>query len=154
MAPKRATRSTPTTTTTPATTTTVTNAQLQAMINEGVPVPAALPHVTAPRKALLVMLFGTGSRELNALPRNGDCLREYATARWENQLSKLRLLCGGMFPRINKIERYVRGIARLNPGNNRASNKDQARGDRDATELIGPKESSTNGGKTTEHKGI
>ncbi|GJT16035.1 putative reverse transcriptase domain-containing protein [Tanacetum coccineum] len=60
MAPKRATRSTPTTTTTPATTTTVTNAQLQAMINEGVS--AALAARDATRNGTDSHSSGTGVR--------------------------------------------------------------------------------------------
>ncbi|GKD44016.1 hypothetical protein Tco_1268661 [Tanacetum coccineum] len=64
MAPKRATRSTPATTTTPAptatTTTTVTNAQLQAMINEGVS--AALAARDATRNGTDSHSSGTGVR--------------------------------------------------------------------------------------------
>ncbi|GJT04760.1 putative reverse transcriptase domain-containing protein [Tanacetum coccineum] len=60
MAPKRATRSTPTTTTTPATTTTVTNAQLQAMIDEGVS--AALAARDATRNGTDSHSSGTGVR--------------------------------------------------------------------------------------------
>ncbi|GJX33697.1 hypothetical protein Tco_0245254 [Tanacetum coccineum] len=61
MAPKRATRSTPVTTTTDptaATTTTVTNAQLQAMINEGVS--AALAARDATRNGTDSYIFGNG----------------------------------------------------------------------------------------------
>ncbi|GJW41934.1 putative reverse transcriptase domain-containing protein [Tanacetum coccineum] len=63
MAPKRATRSTPVTTTTnptAATTTTVTNAQLQAMINEGVS--AALAARDATRNGTDSHSSGTGVR--------------------------------------------------------------------------------------------
>ncbi|GKB62464.1 reverse transcriptase domain-containing protein [Tanacetum coccineum] len=60
MAPKRATRSTPTTTTTPATTTTVTNAQLQAMIDQGVS--AALAARDATRNGTDSHSSGTGVR--------------------------------------------------------------------------------------------
>ncbi|GJV03477.1 putative reverse transcriptase domain-containing protein [Tanacetum coccineum] len=64
MAPKRATRSTPATTTTPAptatTTTTVTNAQLQAMINQGVS--AALAARDATRNGTDSHSSGTGVR--------------------------------------------------------------------------------------------
>ncbi|GJT62882.1 putative reverse transcriptase domain-containing protein [Tanacetum coccineum] len=63
MAPKRATRSTPVTTTTDptaATTTTVTNAQLQAMINEGVS--AALAARDATRNGTDSHSSGTGVR--------------------------------------------------------------------------------------------
>ncbi|GJS30050.1 putative reverse transcriptase domain-containing protein [Tanacetum coccineum] len=62
MAPKRATRSTPVTTTTDptaATTTTVTNAQLQAMINEGVS--AALAARDATRNGTDSHSSGTGT---------------------------------------------------------------------------------------------
>ncbi|GJU04297.1 putative reverse transcriptase domain-containing protein [Tanacetum coccineum] len=57
MAPKRATRTTPVTTT-PATTTTVTNAQLQAMINQGVS--AALAARDATRNGTDSHSSGTG----------------------------------------------------------------------------------------------
>ncbi|GJY95066.1 reverse transcriptase domain-containing protein [Tanacetum coccineum] len=64
MAPKRATRSTPATTTTPAptatTTTTVTNAQLQAMIDQGVS--AALAARDATRNGTDSHSSGTGVR--------------------------------------------------------------------------------------------
>ncbi|GKB15829.1 hypothetical protein Tco_0849752 [Tanacetum coccineum] len=60
MAPKRATRSTPTTTTTPTATTNVTNAQLQAMINEGVS--AALAARDATRNGTDSHSSGTGVR--------------------------------------------------------------------------------------------
>ncbi|GJY02133.1 hypothetical protein Tco_0360285 [Tanacetum coccineum] len=59
MAPKRATRTTPVTTT-PATTTTVTNAQLQAMINQGVS--AALAARDATRNGTDSHSSGTGVR--------------------------------------------------------------------------------------------
>ncbi|GJU04119.1 hypothetical protein Tco_1114457 [Tanacetum coccineum] len=59
MAPKRSTRTTPVTTT-PATTTTVTNAQLQAMINEGVS--AALAARDATRNGTDSHSSGTGVR--------------------------------------------------------------------------------------------
>ncbi|GJX46795.1 putative reverse transcriptase domain-containing protein [Tanacetum coccineum] len=80
MAPKRATRSTPVTTTTdptPATTTTVTNAQLQAMINEGVS--AALAARDATRNGTDSHSSGTGVRGSERVARectyqNGDCL--------------------------------------------------------------------------------
>ncbi|GJY19640.1 hypothetical protein Tco_0391131 [Tanacetum coccineum] len=63
MAPKRATRSTPVTTTTDptaTTTTTVTNAQLQAMINQGVS--AALAARDATRNGTDSHSSGTGVR--------------------------------------------------------------------------------------------
>ncbi|GJU32529.1 putative reverse transcriptase domain-containing protein [Tanacetum coccineum] len=64
MAPKRATRSTPATTTTPAptatTTTTVTNAQLQAMIDQGVS--AVLAARDATRNGIDSHTSGTGVR--------------------------------------------------------------------------------------------
>ncbi|GKF68918.1 hypothetical protein Tco_0198597 [Tanacetum coccineum] len=60
MAPKRATRSTPTTTTTPATTTTGTNAQIQAMIDQGVS--AALAARDATRNGTDSHSSGTGAR--------------------------------------------------------------------------------------------
>ncbi|GJS56138.1 hypothetical protein Tco_0629500 [Tanacetum coccineum] len=61
MAPKRATRSTPATTTTdPTATTNVTNAQLQAMINEGVS--AALAARDATRNGTDSHSSGTGVR--------------------------------------------------------------------------------------------
>ncbi|GJS05296.1 hypothetical protein Tco_0321804 [Tanacetum coccineum] len=63
MAPKRATRSTPVTTTpapTTTTTTTVTNAQLQAMIDQGVT--AALAARDATRNGIDSHTSGTGVR--------------------------------------------------------------------------------------------
>ncbi|GJT13133.1 hypothetical protein Tco_0860175 [Tanacetum coccineum] len=63
MAPKRATRSTPVTTTpapTTTTTTTVTNAQLQAMIDQGVS--AALAARDATRNGVDSHTSGTGVR--------------------------------------------------------------------------------------------
>ncbi|GJR75996.1 hypothetical protein Tco_0088361 [Tanacetum coccineum] len=63
MAPKRATRSTPVTTTpapTATTTTTVTNAQLQAMIDQGVS--AALAARDANRNGVDIHTSGTGVR--------------------------------------------------------------------------------------------
>ncbi|GKF16676.1 hypothetical protein Tco_0061594, partial [Tanacetum coccineum] len=60
MAPKRATRSTPATTTTATTTTTVTNAQLQAMIDQGVSV--ALAARDATRNGTDIYSSGTGVR--------------------------------------------------------------------------------------------
>ncbi|GJR47063.1 putative reverse transcriptase domain-containing protein [Tanacetum coccineum] len=70
MAPKRATRSTPATTTpalTAATTTTVTNAQLQAMINQGVS--AALAARDATRNGTDSHSLGTGVRRSERVAR-------------------------------------------------------------------------------------
>ncbi|GJT76449.1 putative reverse transcriptase domain-containing protein [Tanacetum coccineum] len=77
MAPKRATRSTPVTTTpapTATTTTTVTNAQLQAMIDQGVS--AALAARDATRNGIDSHTSGTGVRGSERVAReNEDCLR-------------------------------------------------------------------------------
>ncbi|GJV47266.1 putative reverse transcriptase domain-containing protein [Tanacetum coccineum] len=95
MAPKRATRSTRATTTTPAptatTTTTVTNAQLQAMINQGVS--AALAARDATRNGTDSHSSGTGVRGSERVARE-------------------------MFPEeSDKIERYVGGLPDMIHGN-------------------------------------
>ncbi|GJX73382.1 putative reverse transcriptase domain-containing protein [Tanacetum coccineum] len=92
MAPKRATRSTPATTTTDPTATTtthVTNAQLQAMINEGVS--AALAARDAPEWALISIL----------------------RRRWKSELA---LLCVRMFP--EEADKIERGTGNINNNNN------------------------------------
>nr|GEV49247.1 putative reverse transcriptase domain-containing protein [Tanacetum cinerariifolium] len=92
MAPKRTTRSTPVITTlAPETTTTtsVTNAQLQAMIDQGVT--AALAACDA--------------------NRNGDDSHTSGTGRPIQRFQELALMCDQMFPEeIDKVERYVGGL--------------------------------------------
>ncbi|GKF09954.1 putative reverse transcriptase domain-containing protein, partial [Tanacetum coccineum] len=94
MAPKRATRSTPATTTptpTAATTTTVTNAQLQAMIDQGVSVTLAVHDATR---------NGTDSHSLGMGVRGSERVARE------------------MFPEeVDKIERYVGGLPDMIHGN-------------------------------------
>ncbi|GJS98423.1 hypothetical protein Tco_0819593 [Tanacetum coccineum] len=114
-APKRATRSTPATTTTPAptatTTTTVTNAQLQAMINQGVS--AALAARDATRNGTDSHSSGTGVRGSERVARE-------------------------MFPEeSDNIERYVGGLPDMIHGNIVASKpKTMQEAIEMATELI------------------
>ncbi|GKE78261.1 hypothetical protein Tco_1544381 [Tanacetum coccineum] len=114
MAPKRATRSTPVTTTlapTSTTTTTVTNAQLQAMIDQGVSAVLAVREAT--RNGTDSHTSGTGVR------RSERVAREYTyqefwkckvmgtkVVKYNQRFQELALLCVRMFPEeSDKIER-------------------------------------------------
>ncbi|GJY74864.1 reverse transcriptase domain-containing protein [Tanacetum coccineum] len=136
MAPKRATRTTPVTTT-PATTTTVTNAQLQAMINQGVS--AALAARDATRNGTDSHSSGTGVRgservdlrkkmtdkycprnEMKKLEAELWNLKVIGTdvVKYNQRFQELALLCVRMFPEeANKIERYVGGLPDMIHGN-------------------------------------
>ncbi|GJX37317.1 hypothetical protein Tco_0250620, partial [Tanacetum coccineum] len=139
MAPKRATRSTPVTTTpapTAATTTTVTNAQLQAMIDQGVS--AALAARDATRNGVGSHTSGTGVRGSERIAR--ECtyqdfmkckplyfkgteevnLKVIGTdvVKYNQRFQELALLCVRMFPEeSDKIERYVGGLPDMIHGN-------------------------------------
>ncbi|GJT54112.1 hypothetical protein Tco_0989166 [Tanacetum coccineum] len=130
MAPKRATRTTPVTTT-PATTTTVTNAQLQAMIDQGVS--AALAHKMTdkycPRNKMKKL-----EAELWNLKVIGTDVVKY------NQcFQELALLCVRMFPEeADKIKREsipiaerqaeIRGSSKILPKTVRINNNNKSRG--------------------------
>ncbi|GJT06780.1 reverse transcriptase domain-containing protein [Tanacetum coccineum] len=95
MAPKRATRLSiaPKTTNT----TSVTNAQHQAMINQGVT--AALAARDANTNGVDSHNSGTGAR------------RNERATRYNQRFQELALLCGRMFPEeSDKIEKYVGGL--------------------------------------------
>ncbi|GKB03045.1 hypothetical protein Tco_0831134 [Tanacetum coccineum] len=115
MAPKRATRSTPVTTTpapTATTTTTVTNAQLQAMIDQGVS--AALAARDANRNGVdsRGYICNCMSGDLNALLESTDVVK------YNQRFQELALLCVRMFPEeSDKIERYVGGLPDMIHGN-------------------------------------
>ncbi|GKD84942.1 hypothetical protein Tco_1356096 [Tanacetum coccineum] len=135
MAPKRATRSTPVTTT-PAsietTTTSVTNAQLQAMIDQGVT--AALAVHDANRNGNDSHTLGTGGRRTRALTwwnsyvltvshdvayaMTWADLRKRMTDKYYLKNEELALLCVRMFPEeSDKIKRYVSGLPDMIHGN-------------------------------------
>ncbi|GJU97694.1 putative reverse transcriptase domain-containing protein [Tanacetum coccineum] len=114
MVPKRATRSTPVTTTpapTAATTTTVTNAQLQAMIDQGVS--AALAACDATRNGVDSHTLGTGVKGSERIAR--ECTYQ-DFMKWKPLYSKA--LREWMFPEeSDKIERYVGGFPDMIHGN-------------------------------------
>ncbi|GKF27285.1 hypothetical protein Tco_0083179 [Tanacetum coccineum] len=99
MAPKRATRSTPATTTpapTATTTTNVTNAQLQAMIDQGVS--AALAEWDATRNGTDSHTSGTGVRGSERAPREMETVFRISNCSVENQIkfSTCTLLAGAL----------------------------------------------------------
>ncbi|GJT97046.1 putative reverse transcriptase domain-containing protein [Tanacetum coccineum] len=99
MAPKRATRSTPVTTTpapTATTTTTVTNAQLQAMIDQGVS--AALAARDATRNGVDSHTSGTGVRGSERVAREMETVFRISNCSVENQIkfSTCTLLAGAL----------------------------------------------------------
>ncbi|GJW15908.1 hypothetical protein Tco_0020041 [Tanacetum coccineum] len=99
MAPKRATRSN----TAPETTntTSVTNAQLQAMIDQGVTAALAARDANR-RKELLVYLNGLKEWSL------------FSTSSVMMSLTELALLCRRMFPEeSDKFEKYVDGLPNM-----------------------------------------
>ncbi|GJV97756.1 hypothetical protein Tco_1549333 [Tanacetum coccineum] len=109
MAPKRATRSTRATTTTPAptatTTTTVTNAQLQAMIDQGVS--AALAARDATRN-------GTDSHSSGTGVRGSERVAGVHLSRLHEMSTLILQGHRRMFPEeTDKIERYVGGMPDL-----------------------------------------
>ncbi|GJX76806.1 putative reverse transcriptase domain-containing protein [Tanacetum coccineum] len=113
MAPKRATRSTPVTTTpapTATTTTSVTNAQLQAMIDQGVT--AALAARDANRNGDDNHTSGTGGRRTERRHLDGDCFPTYDNALWKNQgkptFRKQHAVCR-MFLEVELWELKVKG---------------------------------------------
>ncbi|GJS18687.1 hypothetical protein Tco_0413159 [Tanacetum coccineum] len=127
MAPKRATRSTPVTTTTDptaTTTTTVTNAQLQAMINQGVS--AALAARDATRNGTDSHSSGTegsglsltqwcsnmrDSHVMTVLTHDVAYSMTWVDLKKNDGLTR-------MFPEeANKIERYVGGLPDMIHGN-------------------------------------
>ncbi|GJV43388.1 putative reverse transcriptase domain-containing protein [Tanacetum coccineum] len=147
MAPKRATRSTPVTTTpapTATTTTTVTNAQLQAMIDQGVS--AVLAARDATRNGIDSHTSGTGyeyycdvaysmtwvdlrkkmtdkycpRNEMKKLEAELWNLKVIGTdvVKYNQRFQELALLCVRMFPEeSDKIERYVGGLPDMIHGN-------------------------------------
>nr|GFB43223.1 hypothetical protein [Tanacetum cinerariifolium] len=121
MAPKRTTRSTPVITTpTPETTTSVTNAQLQAMIDQGVT--AALAAHDANRNGDDSHTSGTGrlvqvTREctylyfLKCQPLNFKGTKGVVGLTYSQRFQALALMCDRMFlEEIDKVERYVDGL--------------------------------------------
>ncbi|GKE59461.1 hypothetical protein Tco_1498646 [Tanacetum coccineum] len=99
MAPKRATRSTPVTTTlalTATTTTSVTNAQLQAMIDQGVTV--ALAARDANRNGDDNHTSGTGGRRTERVAREMETVFRISNYSVENQInfSTCTLLAGAL----------------------------------------------------------
>ncbi|GKA03308.1 putative reverse transcriptase domain-containing protein [Tanacetum coccineum] len=99
MAPKRATRSTPVTTTpapTATTTTSVTNAQLQAMIDQGVT--AALAARDANRNGDDSHTSGTGGRRTERVAREMETVFRISNCSVENQIkfSTCTLLAGAL----------------------------------------------------------
>ncbi|GJY44826.1 putative reverse transcriptase domain-containing protein [Tanacetum coccineum] len=102
MAPKRATRATPVTA--PSTTTTsVTNAQLQAMIEQGVA--AIIASRDANRNGDDSHTSGTGARRRNLKVKGTDVVA------YSQRFQELALMCDRMFlEEIDKVERYVGGL--------------------------------------------
>ncbi|GKB55373.1 putative reverse transcriptase domain-containing protein, partial [Tanacetum coccineum] len=87
MAPKRATRSTPVTTTpapTATTTTSVTNAQLQAMIDQGAT--AALAALDANKNGDDIHTLGTGGRRTERVAQEMETVFRISNCSVENQL--------------------------------------------------------------------
>ncbi|GJY15242.1 reverse transcriptase domain-containing protein [Tanacetum coccineum] len=150
MAPKRATRSTPVTTTpapTETTTTSVTNAQLQAMIDQGVT--AALAARDANRNGDDSHTSGTGTEGVVELTQWCSIIDKYCPMTeikklevelWElkvkgtdmigyNQhFQELALLCGRMFPEeSDKIEKYVGGLPDMIHGKSKRKFEDTSR---------------------------
>ncbi|GKB28134.1 hypothetical protein Tco_0867535 [Tanacetum coccineum] len=122
MAPKRATRSTPVTTTpapTATTTTSVTNAQLQAMIDQGVT--AALAARDANRNGDDSHTLGTDDRRTERVAREKETIFRISNCFVENQIKfplELALLCVRMFPKeSDKIRRYVGRLLDMIHGN-------------------------------------
>nr|GEY50422.1 hypothetical protein [Tanacetum cinerariifolium] len=98
MEPKRTTRSTPATTTT-TTTTSVTNAQLKALINQGIANALAARDADRSRN-------GEDSHDSRMGAR-----RQAPPTRYNQHFQELALLCVRMFPEeSNKVERYVSGL--------------------------------------------
>ncbi|GJX81516.1 hypothetical protein Tco_0330997 [Tanacetum coccineum] len=115
MAPKRAPRSTPVTEN--PTTTTVTNAQLQAMIDQGVT--AALTARDANRNGDDSHTSGTGVRRNEhscrecSLPGFPENLKVKGTdvVTYNQRFQELALMCDRMFPEeSDKVEKYVGGL--------------------------------------------
>ncbi|GJU98430.1 putative reverse transcriptase domain-containing protein [Tanacetum coccineum] len=127
MAPKRATRSTPVTTTpapTATTTTSVTNAQLQAIIDQGVT--ATLAVRDAKRNGDDSHTSGTGGRRTERVERDEKDQVELWSLKvkgtdvigYNQRFQELALLCVRMFSKeSDKIERYVGGLPDMIYGN-------------------------------------
>ncbi|GJY00772.1 reverse transcriptase domain-containing protein [Tanacetum coccineum] len=133
MAPKRATRSTPATTTTDPTATTtthVTNAQLQAMINEGALTWWNTHVMTVTHDVAYSMTWVDLKKKMTDkyCPRNEMKKLEAElwnlkvigtdVVKYNQRFQELALLCVRMFPEeADKIERYVGGLPDMIHGN-------------------------------------
>ncbi|GJR87298.1 reverse transcriptase domain-containing protein [Tanacetum coccineum] len=134
MAPKQATRLTPVTTTptlTITTTTSVTNAQLQAMIDQGVTAALAVEQewdeattlqewVAEGLNALMETVFRISNCSVeNQIKFSTYTLLAGALTWWNSHvLNELALLCVRMFPEeSNKIERYIGELPNMIHGN-------------------------------------
>ncbi|GJT52913.1 putative reverse transcriptase domain-containing protein [Tanacetum coccineum] len=148
MAPKRATRSTPVTTTpapTATTTTTVTNAQLQAMIDQGVS--AVLAARDATRNGIdshtsdecveltpMVLKEWRLFLQTTATVETRGEIKKIETEMWNlkvkgtdvvaynRRFQQLALMCARMFPEeVDKIEKYIGGLPDMIHGSVKAS---------------------------------
>ncbi|GJS70261.1 putative reverse transcriptase domain-containing protein [Tanacetum coccineum] len=103
MAPKGTTRSTPVTPTPNAkTTTTITEAQLQALIDQGVA--AAMAEAEASRVRNGYDNNGSG-------PRPAQAVKGSDVVAYNRRFQQLALMCSRMFPEeVDKIEKYIGGL--------------------------------------------
>ncbi|GJT58457.1 hypothetical protein Tco_1001990 [Tanacetum coccineum] len=120
MAPKRTTRSTPATTTT--TTTPMTDAQLKALIDQGVADALAAHDANISRNGKDNHDSGTGVRRQAPLARKGEIkklevemwnlkVKGTDVVRYNQRFQELALMCAKMFSEeSDKIEKYVSGL--------------------------------------------
>ncbi|GJS31580.1 hypothetical protein Tco_0492200 [Tanacetum coccineum] len=107
MAPKRATRSTRAPPTPNETTTTVTEAQLQALIDQGVA--AAMAEAEASRLGMATIAMG----EIKKIEADMWNLKDKGTdvVAYSRRFQQLALMCSRMFPEeIDKIKKYIGGL--------------------------------------------
>ncbi|GJS08427.1 putative reverse transcriptase domain-containing protein [Tanacetum coccineum] len=129
MAPKRATRSTRVPPVTPApnaTTTTVTEAQLQALINQGVAAAMAEAEASRVRNATEVMMTDKycPRGEIKKIETEMWNLKVKGTdvVAYNRRFQQLALMCSRMFPEeVDKIEKYIGGLPDMILGSVKAS---------------------------------